>query len=246
MTMMIARVRAALQTLKGTRGQALPAAVAALAVGALLVTPLLRGAGTSSRFTNLVGGRAPVRYSMDAGIEWSGWRLISDPLLTTDTSFSATPISPLPATVNGAPFPLTEIRFVAGAGAVELQTPAWQAGGGDQCYTFAASESGTLSAHITVDSGQVWAALLADGASCTRPIGLAALSGTSPYAADFTLPAADTYQLLIGVDTATAGSVSMTVPAATYEVRSAVDARSVIARLVAGYSGVRVDSWQLN
>jgi hypothetical protein len=234
------------RTLRGDRGQALPAAIAALAIGAVLVTPLLRGAGTSSRFTNIVGTRAHERYSMDAGVEWSGWRLISDPTLTTDTSFSSTPLAPFPATVNGAPFPTTEIRFVAGAGAVELQEPAWQAGGGDQCYTFLASDAGTLSAHITVDAGQVWVALLADGASCTRPVGLAPLFGSSPYRKDFAVAAADTYQLLIGVDTATTGTVSMTVPAATYEVRSVIGARDVIARLVAGSSGVRVDSWQLN
>jgi hypothetical protein len=224
----------------------LPVAVAALAIGALLVTPLLRGAGTSSRFTNQVGERAHQRYSMDAGIEWSGWRLISDPTLTTDTSFSSAPIEPLPAAVNGAPFPTTEIRFVAGAGSVELQAPAWQGGGGDQCYTFSAADAGLLSARITVDSGQLWVALLTNGASCTRPVGLGALSGASPYQADITLPSAGTYQLLVGVDTATTGSISMTVPAATYEVRSVSGARSAVARLVAGYSGVRVDSWQLN
>lgn len=239
-------LRRLLMSLKGDRGQALPAAVAALAVGALLVTPLLRGAGTSSRFTNMVGTRALERYSMDAGVEWSGWRLISDPVLTTDTSFSSTPVAPLPATVNGAPFPLTEIRFVAGAGAVELQEPAWQTGGGDQCYTFSASDAGTASALVTVDAGQVWVALLPDGASCTRPVGLGPLSGSSPYGADVALASAGTYQLLVGVDTATTGTISMTVPAATYEVRSVVGSRNVVARLVAGYSGVRVDSWQLN
>jgi hypothetical protein len=230
----------------GDRGQALPLAIAALAVGAILVTPLLRGAGTSSRFTNDVGTRARERYSMDAGIEWSGWRLMNDPVLTTDTSFSATPLLPMPGSINGAPFPVTEIRFVAGAGAVEVQAPAWQGGGGDRCYAFQASEAGIVSAHITVDSGQVWAALLPAAAACTRPPGLGALSGSSPYGADFSLPAPGAYQLLVGVDTATTGEIEMTVPAATYEARSLSGARSVIARLVAGYTGVRVDSWQLN
>jgi hypothetical protein len=79
-----------------------------------------------------------------------------------------------------------------------------------------------------------------------RPIGLGPLPGSSPYAADFTLPAAGTYQLLVGVDTATSGTLEMTVPAATYEVRSTVGSRDVTARLIAGDTGVRVDSWQLN
>jgi hypothetical protein len=79
-----------------------------------------------------------------------------------------------------------------------------------------------------------------------RPLGLGALPGGSPYGADVTLPSAGTYQLLIGTDTATTGTIEMTVPAATYEVRSVSGSRNVIARLVAGYTGVRVDSWQLN
>ncbi len=183
---------------------------------------------------------------MDAGVEWSGWRLMANPVLTTDPSFTATVLQPFPATVNGAVLPTTEIRFIASAGAVEAQSPAWQAGGGDTCYTVSASDAGTLSTRITVNSGQVWAALLPAAASCTRPVGLPPLYGASPYGADFSLAAAGTYQLLIGVDTATSGAVSLSVPAATYEVRSVSGSRNVIARLVAGYSGVRVASWQLN
>jgi hypothetical protein len=227
-------------------GQALPIAVAALALGALLVTPLLRGASTGAQYTNVVGQRATDRYSMDAGIEWSGWRLISDPRLTTDTSFTDAPLQPFPATVNGAAFPQTEIRYVPSAGAVEVQTLAWQNGGGDQCYAFSASEAGMLSARITVDSGQVWVALLPSAASCSRPPGLEPLFGSSPYSADFSLAAPGDWQILVGTDTAASGTIELSAPAATYEARSIVGSRSTIARLIAGYSGVRVASWQLN
>lgn len=237
---------AAFTWLRRSDGQALPVAIAALAVGAVLVTPLLWGAGTDSSYTRTVGQRAMDRYSMDAGVEWSGWRLLSNPQLTTDTSFTATVLQPFPPSVNGSSFPTTQIRLVAGAGAVEAQNPTWQGGGGDKCYTFSASSAGTVSAQITVNSGHVWAALLASAAPCTRPGGLQSLSGASPYGADFALAAAGTYQLLIGVDTATSGTVSLSVPAATYEVQSVVGSRNVIARLVAGYSGIRVSSWQLN
>jgi hypothetical protein len=231
---------------RGDAGQALPLAIVALALGALLVTPLMQGASTSSRFTNTVGTRAKERYSMDAGVEWSGWRLLSDPLLTSDSSFTSTPLEPFPSAVNGAPFPATEIRFVSSAGNVEPLAPAWLAGGGDQCYSFSASDAGTLSVNVTVDSGSVWMTLLASTDACVRPVGLAAISGASPYGADFALPSAGAYQLLVGVDTATSGTVQMSVPAATYDVRSVVGARSVISRLIAGYSGVRVASWHLN
>lgn len=230
----------------GTAGQALPIAIAALALGALLVTPLLRGASTGSRFTNTVGTRAMERYSMDAGIEWSGWRLLSDPQLTSDTSFTDTPLLPFPATMNGAAFPQTEIRFIASAGGVEARSLTWQNGGGDKCYAFSASDSGALAARVTVDAGQAWIALLPAAAACALPPGLDPVFGTSPYGADFSLPAAGDWQLLVSTDAATTGTIDLSVPAATYEARSITGSRSVVARLIAGYSGVRVASWQLN
>jgi hypothetical protein len=217
----------------------------ALALGAILITPLLTGAATGSQATNLVGMRAKERYSMDAGVEWSGWRLLSNPQLTTVTSFAAAPLQPFPATVNGSSFPATDIRFVSAAGAVEAQSPAWQGGGGDRCYTFSASDAGTLSARITVGSGTVQAALISSAASCALPGGTPTLPGGSPYGADFALAAAGTYKLVLST-TATTGTLQLSVPAATYEVRSVSGSRNVIARLVAGYSGVRAGSWQLN
>ena len=63
---------------------------------------------------------------------------------------------------------------------------------------------------------------------------------------DFTLASAGTYQIVIRTDTATTGSIALSVPAASYDVQAVIGARSIVARLVAGYSGVRVDSWQLN
>ncbi len=243
---MMRRVFSWLITPRGERGQALPIAIGALALGVILIAPLLDGASGGSQATSLVGRRAMERYSMDAGIEWSGWRLISDPRLTAVTTFTAVPLQPFPATVNGEAFPQTEIRYVSGEAAVEAQAPAWQSGGGDKCYTVSASEAGTLSARITVDAGQVWLALLADGAPCVKPGGLTP-AGTAPQVgADFTLASAGTYQLLVSTDTATTGTVQLSVPAATYEVRSTTGSRSTVARLVAGYSGVRVASWQLN
>ncbi|MEX2247768.1 MAG: hypothetical protein WEC75_13905 [Dehalococcoidia bacterium] len=48
------------------KAQALPIAVVALAVGALLITPLLLGASTGSKTTTLVGNRA-----MERAIAWT-------------------------------------------------------------------------------------------------------------------------------------------------------------------------------
>ena len=234
------------RALTGSGGQALPIAIAALALGAVLVTPLLQGAGTGSRATQGVAASALERYSLDAGIEWSGWRLMADPRLTADTSFTGAPLAPFPAVMNAASFPQTEIRYIPAAGGVEVQSPAWQSGGGDKCYAFSASEAGTLSARITVDAGQAWVALLPAAAACSLPPGSEALFGSSPYRADFDLAAPGAWQLLVSTDAASTGTIELSVPAATYEARSMAGSRSTVARLVAGYSGVRIISWQLN
>ena len=231
---------------RGERGQALPIAMGALALGVILIAPLLLGASGGSQATGQIGRQALERYSLDAGVEWSGWRLISDPDLTTVTTYTSAPLAPFPATINGAPFPQTEIRYVTGAGAVEAAAPTWQSGGGDKCYTVSASDAGTLSARINVDAGQVWAQLLSSAAPCALVGSPAALGSAPQVGVDFPLASAGTYKLLIRTNTATTGSIALSVPAATYEVRSTNGTRSVVARLVAGYSGLRVASWQLN
>jgi hypothetical protein len=218
----------------------------ALALGVILVTPLLSGASGGSMATGQVGRRALERYSMDAGIEWSGWRLLSDPELTTVTSFTATPLLPFPAAVNGAAFPTTEIRFMPAAGAVEGRTLPWQSGGGTRCYAISASDAGTLSARIGVDAGQVQAAVIASAAPCLLPP-LTPVYGVAPEVrVDFALASAGSYQLVIATNAATTGTLDLSVPAATYEVRSQNGSRNVVARIVAGYGGIRMESWQLN
>ncbi len=224
----------------------MPFAMAAMALGVILITPLLTGASGGSQATGQVGRRAIERYSMDAAIEWSGWRLLSDPELTAVTSFTAVPLQPFPATVNGVAFPSTEIRFMPGLGAVEGRTLAWQAGGGTKCYPISASDAGTLSARIGVDAGQVWSVLLAGVAPCVLPPLTPTLGVAPQVQVDLTVAAAGSYQILIATDAATSGTVSLSVPAATYEVQSTVGARNVVARIVAGYAGVRMESWQLN
>jgi hypothetical protein len=235
-----------LRSLKGERGQALPVAIGALALGAILITPLLLGASGGSQATGSVGRAAVERYSLDAGIEWSGWRLISNPTITAVTTYTSAPLAPFPSAVNGQPFPTTEIRHVPGAGAVESQAPAWQTGGGDRCYTVVATDAGTLSMRVAVDAGTVSADLLADGDPCVLPAGATPLGTAPSVGQDFAIGSAGTYQVVVRTDTATTGSIALSVPAASYDVRSTNGARSTEARIVAGASGVRVESWQLN
>lgn len=235
-----------LRSPKGERGQLLPTAMGALALGIILITPLLSGASGGSQATGLAGRTALERYSMDAGVEWSGWRLMADPLLSADTSFTAAPLLPFPASVNGEAFPQTEIRYVASAGAVTASAPAWQSGGGDKCYSIQVAEDGTLSVRINVDAGQVWLALLADGAPCVLPGGSPVLGSAPQVGADFAVTSGSSYQLLVRTDAATTGSIQLSIPARTYEVRSMVGSRNVVARIIAFFSGIRIDSWQLN
>jgi hypothetical protein len=128
---------------------------------------------------------------------------------------------------------------------VETQAPTWNSGALIECYSVQASDAGTLSARITTSSGTVRAELLPGAASC--PGGpLASPFDASPFQADFTLASAGTYKLVIETSVSTGGSITLSVPAATYEVVSTVGSRNSIARLVAGYGGLRVASWQLN
>ena len=102
-----------------------------------------------------------------------------------------------------------------------------------------------MSVQAAVDAGTIWAALLPQGAPCVLPGGTQPL-GTVQGAADFSLAGPGTYQVVLRTDAATTGTIAMSVPAASYDVRSISGANTTVARLVAGYSGVRVESWQLH
>jgi len=100
----------------GEKGQALPLALVALAVGTLLITPLLTNVSVNVIANRHTEEAVADRYSADAGIEWGLWRLKNNPALTTSTSYIQPPLQPTPAAINGDSFPTTEIRYVSGAG----------------------------------------------------------------------------------------------------------------------------------
>ena len=98
-------------------GQALPLALIALAIGAVLVTPFLTIVSVNVIASRQTEEAIADRYSADAGMEWGLWRLKNDPALTTSTAYTETPLQPTPVAINGDSFPTTEIRFVSSAGA---------------------------------------------------------------------------------------------------------------------------------
>jgi hypothetical protein len=229
-------------------GQALPLALVALAVGTLLVSPFLADVSA-----NLLAGRRTDEnitgyYSAEAGIEWGLWRLKNDPLLTTEETYTPTPLEPTPSSINGDDFPTTEIRFVSGAGASETITPTWQSGGGAKCYPLTSTDSGSIFVMLALDpdASNVWVTLLSESASCVKPGGLEALGGTSPYTVEFAGQPAGSYQVLVETAPPGSGSVTINYPVASYDLRSERDGRAITVRATASPNAVKVISWQLD
>ena len=101
---------------RDSRGQVLPLAMAALALGALLVSPFLVDASVNLLASRRVDASIKDYYSADAGVEWALWRLEGDPALTDSTDWVEPPLQPTPPALNGSPFPTTEVRRVPDAG----------------------------------------------------------------------------------------------------------------------------------
>lgn len=140
---------------KGESGQATALVLLALGAGMLVIVPFL---GHLS--TGLIAGRnyhAVIvdRYSSDAGIEWGLWRVKLNPDITSSTTYTSTPLQPFPGTVNGAAFPITEIRNVSAAGSTETLTPPWQAGTDWKSYPFTTTAACTVTVTVTGPPGPV-------------------------------------------------------------------------------------------
>lgn len=216
-------------------------ALAALAVGALLVTPFLTHVSVNLLASRRADEAINDHYAADAGIEWALWRLKNDPLLTTSTSYVEAPLQPPPFPINGTAYPTTQVRRVPGANATQTVAPAWQGGTGVQCYPFTSAEDGVVSIIVQTSASSLQADLRA---SCTGAA-LPALPGSSPYLLQY-LRTAGSYQLVVQTATSATGSVSITFPAASYELRADRDGSIATVRATAGDGAVEVISWQLD
>ena len=240
-------MRKLLRLVNDSTGQALPLALVALALGSLLVTPFLVNASVNLLASRHVDSSIKDYYSADAGVEWALWRLKSDPTLTTNTSYDEVPLRPTPpAAINGFSFPKTEIRYVPAAGMAESITPDWLEGAGAKCYPFTSSEVGTIFAAVAHPTAtQVWITLLSDSDPCVKPVGLNPVEGPPPYTVQFLDKPAGSYQLLVETDPSGTGTVTISYPVASYDIRSAMNGRSVTSRATASRNAVRIISWQL-
>ena len=227
-------------------GQALPLALIALAVGALLVSPFLADVSVNLLASHRTDENIADYYAADAGIEWGLWRLKNDPALTTSSTYTAAPLQPTPSSINGDDFPTTEVRFVSGAGAAETIAPAWQPGGGAKCYPVTSTDDGSIFVVVETDANNVWVALLSGLASCQKPPGLPALGGSSPYALEFADQPAGSYQVLVETAPPSSGTLTVNYPIASYDLRSERDGRTITVRATAGSNAVKVISWQLD
>ena len=223
-------------------GQALPLALIALAIGAVLVAPFLTNVSVNVIASRRTEEMITNRYSADAGVEWGLWRLKNDPTITVSTTYTETPLQPTPTSINSATFPTTEIRFVSGAGASETVTPAWQAGVGAKCYPLTSTDSGSIFIRIETSAAIVRADLLS---SCTGGA-LPVLSGASPYIVEFASQPAGSRQVVVQVAPSSSGTLAINFPIASYDLRSQRDGRIITARVTASPSGVSVVSWQID
>jgi hypothetical protein len=237
-------IRRLLTACGDSRAQVLPLAMAALALGAVLVSPFLVDASVNLLASRRVDSAIRDYYSADAGVEWALWHLRADPELTSSTTYTEVPLQPTPPAINDAAFPTTEVRRVPG-GMSETITPAWQSGGGAKCYDFASTENGALFAIVEAEASNVWMTFLDGDDDCRKPQGLPVIGGGSPYEVQFSDMPAGAYRLLVETAPATTGTVTINYPVACYDIRSQRNGRTITSRATAGEDAVKIVSWQL-
>ena len=97
-------------------GRSLPAALIALAVGSLLLTPFLSFVSSRSLGTRAVQETFQAQYAADAGIEYGIWALLNDPAVRTqvDSSPGNPVVVPFPESINGYTPSLTITALLSG------------------------------------------------------------------------------------------------------------------------------------
>jgi hypothetical protein len=102
--------------MKGEEGQALPLAILALTIGALVVAPFLGHAGTSLIGSRVYTGAIDQQNACDAGVEHAIWNLTSGDLAGAFTGPGDEVTYELDETVNGLDVTVTVTANAAGGG----------------------------------------------------------------------------------------------------------------------------------
>lgn len=119
-----------MRTMNREKGQVLPLALVALAIGTVIITPFIGHAGS-----NLIGSRIYAQaitggYSSDAGIEHAIWRLTDDDLTSEIPSPGDTATYQLGETVNGIAPDITVTRDMAIIVSDGFESADWSGGSG--------------------------------------------------------------------------------------------------------------------
>jgi len=223
------------------KGQALPLALLALAVGMLVISPFMRHASISLISSQIYEQAIIEQYSADAGVEWALWKLKKNPLLTTNHNYDAAPLEPIPDEINSSSFPTTEIRFVEESEEIETIILEWEIEAGWNDYPLDMPGPGTVSLLVETEADYVKVKLLGDTPQMY-------LLKDPPYTTELQIESAGSY--IIQVETpAHRGLVTMTVtiiyPAAIYDIRAQKDNSIITGRAKASYLGIRVISWEV-
>jgi hypothetical protein len=142
------------------KGQVLPLAMLALALGSLVITPFINYASSSLIGSRVYKGVMTEQYSCDAGIEWALWKLKGNPLLTTSEDYVSTPLEPFPGEMNSSSFPTTEIRFVEDSEESEETILEWETEAGWNDYPLDMAGPGTISLAVETEAPFVKVKLL--------------------------------------------------------------------------------------
>jgi len=221
---------------KGESGQATTLALLALGAGMLVIAPFLghlsAGLVASRNYHAVVSDR----YSSDAGVEWGLWRVKLNPNITSSTVYTSTPLQPFPATVNGAAFPTTEIRYAGAAGSTVTLTPAWQAGTNWKQYPFATTAAGTVTVTVTGPTGTVRFRFNGVERSFNNP----------PYTTTYDVPSAGNWIMEVRTPSYSGqGTITLvlTYSGRAYDIRSTSASCVTTVRCSAVAGAVRIDSW---
>ena len=116
--------------MKDEKGQALPLALVALAVGGLLVTPFLRSVSVNSIASRNYSGSIAEQYSSDAGVEDAIWNLTNGTLAAELTAPGDTASYSLSESVNGVVPTISVTRDRVNLATDDFESGGWSGGSG--------------------------------------------------------------------------------------------------------------------
>ena len=146
-------------------GQSLPAALIALAVGSLLLTPFLAFVSSRSLGTGTAQETFNELYAADAGVEFGIWSLLNNPAFLSQvdlTAGTAQPLTFLPGSVNGFTPTITVTALPIGNWIPRPSAPtkvdkggSLAYGGGDLVYALGGDKKNSTLSSYSI-GGDVW------------------------------------------------------------------------------------------